>query len=170
MEILRINSQGGDVMLMKMKESKGFTLVELMIVVAIIGILAAVAVPYYQRYVAKSRLTSLVMPSVHAVETNISTYFAVRATMPALSTDIDKYVGDADTYWVTFGGVADNYEVTVTVHTENADPNDGNRFPLKALGTEASGKANFRAIANKSSDGNKLYWSYQGTLADELGL
>ncbi len=53
-------------MFIKMRESKGFTLVELMIVVAIIGILAAVAVPYYQRYIQKSRLTSLVFPGMHA--------------------------------------------------------------------------------------------------------
>jgi prepilin-type N-terminal cleavage/methylation domain-containing protein len=47
-------------MTMKRKHSSGFTLVELMIVVAIIGILAAVAIPAFTRYVKKSRTAEAV--------------------------------------------------------------------------------------------------------------
>ena len=43
---------------MKNSMQKGFTLIELMIVIAIIGVLAAVAIPAYQDYIAKSQVTA----------------------------------------------------------------------------------------------------------------
>jgi len=53
-----------------MNAQKGFTLIELMIVVAIIGILAAVAIPQYQNYIAKSQV-SRVMGESGALRTAV---------------------------------------------------------------------------------------------------
>ena len=54
---------------------KGFTLIELMIVVAIIGILAAIAIPAYQNYTIRSQVTEG-MNLASAVETGVAEYFA----------------------------------------------------------------------------------------------
>ncbi len=60
---------------------KGFTLIELMIVVAVIGVLTAVAVPQYQNYVKKAEL-GVGLANIAALKTNIEDYIATVGKFP----------------------------------------------------------------------------------------
>lgn len=59
-----------------MKVEKGFTLIELMIVIAIIGILAALALPAYQDYTVRSRVTEALVFSSILKQTISENYFS----------------------------------------------------------------------------------------------
>jgi len=68
-----------------MKKQQGFTLIELMIVVAIIGILAAIAIPAYQDYTIRAQVSEGLNLSGGA-KAAVTEYFQDRGSMPTTNT------------------------------------------------------------------------------------
>ncbi len=64
-----------------MKNQKGFTLIELMIVVAIIAILAAIALPAYSNYTKKAKVSEVIL-AASSLRTDVSEYVATNNALP----------------------------------------------------------------------------------------
>lgn len=137
------------------KAEKGFTLIELMVVVAIIGILAAVAIPAYMTYIQKSRVVSLVMPGLHSIQISVGAYYAMNGSLPDNSL-MTQLAAEADTTY--FSPTIDGTDLVITIDSPGADSKLGNLDGLEIR-------------ASPVVDEGKIYdWSITGELARRLGM
>jgi len=95
-------------------KSSGFTLIELMIVVAIIGVLAAVAIPAYNDYVKKGQVSEAT-GLLWGAKTPMAEYFANAKRWPAQPGDVLGTTSGKFTGSITFYGTPDNSTGAITL-------------------------------------------------------
>src|SRR5438552_10099231 len=99
-------------MIRHMKGDRGFTLIELMIVVAIIGILAAIAIPNFMTYQAKAK-QSEARVNLGGIFTTATSYFAENNTFSVTPADSLGYKPSGNSkYDLYYGGVAAANKIT----------------------------------------------------------
>ena len=109
----------------RMKGTQGFTLIELMIVVAIIGILAAIAIPNFMTYQAKARQSEAKV-GLGGIFTSAVSYFAENNTYDVAANAIGYAPAGSPKYSFAYGGTG----TTATINVGSTSGQATNACPL----------------------------------------
>ncbi len=134
------------------KVQQGFTLIELMIVVAIIGILAAIAIPAYQDYVKRSKVSEG-LNLAGAAKLGVSEWYDSESAFPA--DDDGSNAGNFELGLASNSSINGNYVSSVTVDSSMIVISF--RANVK-LGTDEAAESHLLLSADASSGGS-IVWN-----------
>lgn len=125
------------------KIKKGFSLIEVMVVITLIGILSTIAIPAYQTHVVKTRLAELIAIS-NILKIKITRYYVINSTYPTSISSLG-YASSTD--------LTSTYLQEISMNANNGWAPNGGYFQLHINSTAV--------IYNNTFDGKVIYLGFR---------